>query len=68
MTRYELLINAIHNTNNFITQMFLFALFAVIAYPALNWLPAWLVRPAKYLYLTALLAMSIFVTVYSAGS
>lgn len=67
MTRYELLINAIHNTNGFIVQMFLFALLAVIAYPALNWLPLWLARPAKHLYLIALLAMYIFVTVYSAG-
>lgn len=62
--RYELLIDAITNSNLFITRMFLFALLAVLAYPILRWTPAWMRRPAQYLYLATLLAMFFFVTVY----
>jgi hypothetical protein len=65
--RYDLLINAIAETDIFIVRMFLFALAVVLAYPILNWTPAWMRRPAKVLYLATLLAMFIFVTVYSAG-
>lgn len=64
--RYELLINAIDASNLFIVRMFLFALLAVAAYPVLNWTPAWMRRPAQGFYLACLLAMFIFVTVYSA--
>ncbi len=64
--RYELLIDAINNSNDFITRMFLFALAAVIAWPVLEWTPNWMRRPAKYLYLASLLCMFIFVTVFSA--
>lgn len=64
--RYELLINAIDDTNLFLVRMFLFALAVVIAYPVLNWTPVWMRRFAKHLYLGALLAMFVFVTVLSA--
>jgi hypothetical protein len=63
--RYLLLINSIQATNLFIVQMFLFAIFAVIAYPVLAWTPAWMRRPAQALYLASMLAAFIFVTVYS---
>lgn len=65
--RYEMLINAIAASDLFIVRMFLFALVTVIAYPVLDWTPAWMRRPAKVLYLAVLLAMFIFVTVFSAG-
>jgi drug/metabolite transporter (DMT)-like permease len=65
-TRYELLINAINNSNDFITRMFLFALAAVLAWPVLEWTPHWMRRPVKYLYLASLLGMFIFATVFSA--
>lgn len=64
--RYELLIDAINNSNDFISSMFLFALAAVTAWPVLEWTPHWMRRPAKVLYLASLLGMFIFVTVFSA--
>lgn len=64
MSRYELFINAMSQTNNFMVQMFLFALLAVIAYPVLDWTPALIRRPAKYIYLAFLLVAFIFTTVY----
>lgn len=67
MTRYELLIESIKSTNQFIVWMFLFALTALIAYRVLDWTPTWLRRPVKYLYLATMLGISIFITVYSAG-
>jgi hypothetical protein len=63
--RYILLINSIHSTDLFITQMFLFAIFAVLAYPVLGWTAPWLRRPAQMTYLTVMLAAFVFVTVYS---
>jgi hypothetical protein len=63
--RYDLLINSIHATDLFITQMFLFSLIALLAYQVLEWTPPWMRRPARWLYLTAMLAAFIFVTVYS---
>ena len=63
--RYQLLINAIHDTDIFIVRMFLFAMLAVLAYPVLQWTPAWMRRPATYFYLASLLIMFLFVTVYS---
>ncbi len=64
--RYEMLINAIAASDLFIVRMFLFALVMVIAYPVLDWTPAWMRRPAQGIYLASLLAMFIFVTVFSA--
>lgn len=61
--RYDLLLNAIESTNHFIVQMFLFAVLAVLAYKILGWLPVWLVRPARYLYIVTLLGL-YFVTVF----
>lgn len=65
--RYEMLINAIANTDLFIVRMFLFAIAVVITYPVLSWTPTWMRRPAQVIYLASLLVMFIFVTVYSAG-
>jgi hypothetical protein len=65
--RYDLLINSINASDKFMVNMFLFALTAVIAYPVLEWTPVWMRRPAKYLYLTFMLAAFIFTTVYSSG-
>ncbi len=53
------------NVAVFLVQMFLFALVAVIAYPVLDWTPAFIRRPAKYIYLALMLAAFIFTTVYS---
>ncbi len=64
--RYEMLINAIAASDLFIVRMFLFALVMVIAYPVLDWTPAWMRRPAQGIYLASLLAMFIFTTVFSA--
>lgn len=61
--RFTLLNNAIAASNHFMVIMFLFALTAVIAYMVLDWTPAWMRRPAKYLYLVFLLA-AFLTTVY----
>jgi hypothetical protein len=66
MTRYELLINSISQANILTVRLFLFALFAVIAYPVLGWTPAWMRRPAQYTYLASVLL--IFATVLFLGS
>jgi hypothetical protein len=63
--RYAELINSINATDTFIVKMFLFALFAVLAYPVLSWTPAIMRRPAQAIYLALMLAAFIFVTVYS---
>jgi hypothetical protein len=62
--RYDLLISSIAASNQFMVQMALFALVAVITYPVLEWMPAWVRRPAKYLYLVFMLAAFILTTVY----
>jgi hypothetical protein len=61
--RYEMLIQAIQNSNLFITQMFLFALFALLAWKILDWTPPILRRPFKYLYAASMLALFL-VTVF----
>lgn len=66
MSRYELLINGIHNTNIFIIRIFLFTLLAVIAYPVLNWTPAWMRKAAQIIYLAFMLIL--FATVLFIGS
>lgn len=63
--RYALLIASIHASDLLITRSFLYAFFAVIAYPILNWTPGWMRRPMQYLYLGSLLAAFIFITVFS---
>ena len=65
--RYNELINAINATDSFIVKMFLFAFFAVIAAPVLQWVPAWMRKPVETIYAVTLLALFIFVTVYSGG-
>lgn len=62
--RYDMFIKALRDTNNFIAQMFLFAVLAIAAYRALDWLPDWLRCPARYLYLAFVLAASIFIPVF----
>jgi hypothetical protein len=64
--RYEMLITAIANSNLFITQMFLFALFAVLGYQVLKWTPAWMQRPARLSFLGSLLGLFL-VTVFLSG-
>lgn len=64
--RYEMLIEAIANSNLFITQMFLFALCAILGYQALKWTPAFLQRPVRYVYLGSLLGLFL-VTVFIRG-
>lgn len=66
MSRYELLINGIHDTDVFIVRLFLFAFFAVIAYPVLGWTPAWMRKPAQIAYLA--FALILFVSVLILGS
>jgi hypothetical protein len=63
--RYDLLINSINATDNFLVKIFLFALVAVLAYPTLEWTPAFMRRPAKYIYLAFMLLAFVFTTVYS---
>lgn len=66
MTRYELLIQAMHDTNVFVVRLFLFALFAVLAYPVLGWTPEWMRAPAQRIYLVLLLIL--FAAVFILGS
>jgi hypothetical protein len=66
MSRYELLIAGIHDTNIFIVRIFLFTLLAVIAYPVLGWTPAWMRKPAQVIYLALMLIL--FVSVLFLGS
>lgn len=66
MTRYELLISGIQDTNAFIVRLFLFTLLAVIAYPVLGWTPEWMRAPAQKIYLALMLV--IFATVLFLGS
>jgi hypothetical protein len=66
MSRYELLINGIHDTNLFIVRIFLFTLFAVLAYPVLGWTPVWMRRAAQTIYLA--FALILFATVLFLGS
>lgn len=61
--RYEMLIAAIQNSNLFITQMFLFAFFALLAWQVLDWTPLILRRPFKYIYAASVLALFL-VTVF----
>lgn len=63
--RYEMLIEAIQNSNLFITQMFLFALAALLAWKILDWTPTILRRPFRYLYAASMLALFL-VTVFIA--
>ena len=64
--RFTVYLASLEKVNQFIVQMFLFALFAIAAYKALDWLPESIRRVARYAYLAALLALSIFVPVYFA--
>lgn len=66
MTRYELLINGIHDTNLFIVRLFIFALCMVIAHPVLGWMPPGMRKPAQNIYLAFLLVL--FATVLILGS
>jgi len=63
--RYELLINSIHASDTFIVQMFLFAIFVVISYASLTWLPLWMRGVSQQLFLAFVLVAFILVTVYS---
>ena len=65
--RYELFVNALSESNLVIARMALYALSAVVAYPALEWVPVFIRRPLQYAYLAALLFAFVFVTVFSAG-
>jgi hypothetical protein len=61
--RFDLYMNALHQTDIFLVRMFLFALAAVAAYPVLGWLPAWMRRPAQMFYLVLMLVIFL-TTVY----
>lgn len=63
--RYDLFIDAMLNTDLFITRMFLFALIVILAYRTLEWVPSFFRRPSQAFYLVMMLALFIFVTVYS---
>lgn len=65
--RYDLLINAILTTNGMILNLFLFAAGAVLAWHSLNWTPAWMQRPARYVYVAALIGI-LLSTVILSGS
>jgi len=62
--RYELLIEAINKSNDFILTMFLFALALVLGWHALNWVTPFLRRPLRVLYIASLIGMYFFVTVF----
>lgn len=62
--RYDLLLHAITTTNNTILTLAVFAALMVIAYHALAWTPQFIRRPARYLYLAAMLIVSLLTTVY----
>lgn len=62
--RYDLLLHAIQSNNNTITTLAIFAGLIVIAYHALAWTPQFIRRPARYLYLAAMLIVSLLTTVY----
>lgn len=62
--RYDLLINAIRTTNETILMLALFAVLIITAYHSLVWTPAFMRRPAKYLYLATMLVLSVLTTVY----
>lgn len=62
--RYDLLINAIRTTNTTILMLALFAVGMIVAYYTLDWTPAFMRRPAKYLYLATMLVLSLLTTVY----
>jgi hypothetical protein len=66
MTRYELLVDGIHDTNLFIVRIFLFTLFAVAAYPVLGWTPTWMRMHSQRIYLGLMLVL--FATVLFLGS
>lgn len=66
--RYDLFVAALAESNRIIVQMFLYALFAVVAYPIIQWTPAWMRRPLEYAYLAALLFAFLLVTVFSSSS
>jgi hypothetical protein len=61
--RYYDLLASIASTDEFIVQMFLFSVAAVLGYQTLGWLPAWLIRPMRYGYLASLLVL-FFTTVF----
>lgn len=61
--RYDLLIDAIQQSNLFIVQVFLFAFFALTAWKVLDWTPLILRRPIKYFYAASVLALFL-VTVF----
>jgi len=65
--RFDLYLTALDQTNTFLMQMFIFALLIIAAYKSLEWSPAWLIRPAQYLYLAALLIVFLFTTVFFSG-
>lgn len=63
--RYDLLIQSIQDTNQFILYMFLYALCAIVGYYALEWSPVFVRRPLQYIYLASLLIASILLTVFN---
>lgn len=63
--RYQLLLDAIHQSNSVIEYMFLFAITVVIAYVSLEWTPAFMRRPVKRIYLITALVLFFLVTVFS---
>jgi hypothetical protein len=65
--RYYLYIAALEQSSRIITQLFLYALALVAAWPALEWVPVIIRRPAKYVYLSALLVI-FFATVFLSSS
>jgi hypothetical protein len=60
---YLRFINATYQADDYVVRMFLFALLAIVAYPALAWLPAWMRRPAQLIYLALMLVVFV-ATVY----
>ena len=63
--RYDLFVAALAESNHIIVQMFLYTLLGVVAYPVIEWTPAWMRRPLRYAYLAAMLIAFVFVPVYS---
>lgn len=63
--RYILLIASIAEANKMIVSMFGFAVAVVAAYGAINWYPQTWIKPARAIFLAAVLF--IFITVLFSG-
>lgn len=67
MSRYELLIRSIQDTDDYIVKLFLFSILTVLAYPVLGWTPSWIRKPAQLTYLATALILFMAVLILGSG-